>query len=264
MEFRLLGPIEVWVAGHRVCLGDRKQRLILAILLLEAGQLVPIERMVALVWSDRPPPSARRTVQAHLSRLRTMLTQSGGEQYGVVLVRRGDCYQLSCDRERIDAHELRRLLELARQAGDDPTRAALLDQALKLWRGPVLADAGTQENRDRLGGGLQALRLAAVEERAEAHLRLGHHHLIVDELSDLAALYPYRQRMTAALMHAHYAVGDTATALEVYRRARQRFTEELGLEPSAELQQLHAAILRGVPAPQLPLPGAAERSSILL
>jgi DNA-binding SARP family transcriptional activator len=264
MEFRLLGPIEVWVAGQRVRLGDRKQRLILAILLLEASRLVPIERLVDLVWADLPPPSARRTVQAHLSRLRTLLTRAEGGRYGVVLDRRGDCYQLICDRERIDVHELRRLLELARQTGDDHTRAGLLDQALNLWRGPALADAGPQESRDRLGSGLQALWLAAVEERAEVRLRLGHHQLIIDELSNLAAIYPHRQRITAALMHAYYADGDTATALAAYRDARRRFTEELGLEPSSNLQRLHAAILHGVPAQHIPLPGGAEFRSILL
>jgi DNA-binding SARP family transcriptional activator len=256
VEFRLLGPVQVSVAGHRVHLGDRKQRLVLAILLLEAGQLVPVDRLVDLLWSDAPPPSARRTVQAHVSRLRAALARAGAADQGIMLARHGGCYQLLCDPGQVDAYEFRALLGQARRTGEDGERAGLLDRALNLWRGPALADAGTEESRERLSGGLQAIRLAAIEERAEVNLRLGRHLLVLDQLSDLTARYPHRQRITAALMQAHYRDGGIADALAVYRRARQRFTEELGLEPPPELQQLHAAILRGDPAPRLALPGS--------
>ena len=255
MEFCLLGPIQVWSAGRRIDLGARSQRLVLAILLLEVGRLVPTDRLVELVWPQTPPPSARRTLQAHVSRLRTTLAANDGARPSVALTRHGDCYQLLCDPEQVDANVFRGLVALARQAGSDQERAELLDRALWLWRGPVLADVGSEESRQRLGGGLQALHLATLEERAEVHLRLGRHVTVVDELSDLTVRYPHRQRITAALMHAHYSAGDAANALAVYRRARRWLSDELGLEPPSELQQLHAAILRGVPAPHLLVAG---------
>lgn len=248
MEFRVLGPVQAWVSGEKVDLGDRKQRLVCAILLLEANQLVPIDRLVDLLWSDAPPPSARRTVQAHLSRLRAVLAGAAGGGAEVTLVRHGAGYQLGCDRLRVDAHEFRALLALARHCDDDRERADLLDRALGLWSGPALADVGTEEIRERLCRGLQAVRMNAVEERAEVHLRLGRHLALLEELTDLAARYPHRQRITAALMRALYRCGDTADALAAYRTARQRLDDELGLEPAAELRQLYVAILRGDPS----------------
>jgi DNA-binding SARP family transcriptional activator len=244
VEFRLLGPVQIWMAGQQLEIGDRKQRLVCAILLLAADQLVPIDRLVALLWPDAPPPSARRTVQAHLSRLRVALARAGGDAEGIALARHGDFYQMTCDPRLVDVHEFRTLLGRARER-DDEDRATLLDHALALWRGPALADVGTEEIRERLCHGLQESRLAAVEERAEVYLRLGRHLSLLDELTELAMRYPHRSRITAALMCALYRSGGIADALATYQRARQRLNDELGLEPPAELQRLHMAILRG-------------------
>jgi DNA-binding SARP family transcriptional activator len=246
MEFRLLGPVEITMAGQQVKVGDRKQRLVCAVLLLASNQLVLIDRLMGLLWPDTPPPSARRTVQAHLSRLRVALANAGGDAEGVALERHGDFYQMTCDPRCVDVHEFRALLDRAK-ASDGEHRATLLDRALALWRGPALADAGTDEVRERLCHGLQESRLAAVEERAEIYLRLGRHLSLLDELTDLARHYPHRPRITAALMCALYRSGGTAGALATYHRARQRLNDELGLEPSPELQRLHLAILRGDP-----------------
>lgn len=254
-EFRVLGPVQIWSGGRQVGIGDRKQRLVLAILLLEANQLVPTDRLVDLLWPDAPPPSARRTVQAHLSRLRAVLARGERPHDGVSLVRHGSGYQLGCDRGQVDAHEFRRLAGLAQHTADDRERAALLDRALGLWRGPALADVGTEELRERLCRGLHTLWLAAVEERAEVYLRLGRHLQLLDELTGLAARYPHRPRITAALMQALYRVGGTAEALAAYRQARERFNDELGLEPPPELRRLHVAILRGDPEPRVERPG---------
>lgn len=254
-EFRVLGPVQTWTDGRQMPIGDRKQRLVLAILLLEANQLVPIDRLVDLLWPDAPPPSARRTVQAHVSRLRAVLALAAGGGEDVSLVRHGFGYQLSCDRDRVDAHDFRRLFGLAQHTADDEERAELLDRALDLWRGPALADVGTEELRERLCRGLQTLRLAALEERAEVYLRLGRHLSLLDELTDLAARYPHRQRITAALMQALYRVGGTAEALDAYRHARERLNDELGLEPPLELRKLHVAILRGDPELPVARPG---------
>ncbi|MEE4545575.1 BTAD domain-containing putative transcriptional regulator [Streptomyces sp. V4-01] len=244
-DFRLLGPVQAWTGGRPLPLGDRKQRLVLAILLLEVNQLLPVERLVDLVWPDVPPPSARRTLQAHVSRLRATLARACPQD--ATLVRHGAGYRLSCDPRLIDAHEFRRLFDLAQRTGDPRERAALLDRALALWQGPALADVTTEELRMRLCHGLHSLRLAALEERAEAYLRLGRHLSLLDELTGLAARHPYRQRITAALMVTLHRSGSTAEALDAYQRTRQRLNDELGISPPPELQRLHLAILRGDP-----------------
>jgi len=230
-------------------LGDRKQRLVLAVLLLECNQLVPIDRLVDLLWRDRPPPSARRTVQSHLSRLRTVLSGVGGGAE-IALVRSGSGYVLACDPEYIDAHLFRQLLERSRRGRDDEDRVRLLQQALRLWRGPALADVATGEIRDELCRGLDEARLAATEERLDAELELGRGRQLVDELTGLAARHPYRQPFVSQLMLALHHAGRASEALGVYTRARQRLRSDLGLEPAAELSRLQLAILRGDPVLQ--------------
>lgn len=244
MEFRLLGPVQISAAGQRLNIGDRKQRLVCAILLLAANRPVSIDRLSGLLWPDGPPPSGRRTVQAHLSRLRVALAAVPADDAGVTLDRFGTSYQLTCERQQVDAFMFRELLARARDAGDEE-RAALLDAALALWRGPALADVGTEEVRERLCHGLQESRLAATEERAEVYLRLGWHVLLLDDLTELSMRYPHRPRITGALMRALYRSGGVADALVAYERARRRLRDEWGLEPPADLRQLHLAILRG-------------------
>jgi DNA-binding SARP family transcriptional activator/tetratricopeptide (TPR) repeat protein len=247
MEFRVLGPVQALIAGHPVDLGQRKQRLILAVLLLEANQLVPNEWLVDVLWRERPPPSARRIVQAHLSRLRTAMARAGADRVSVSLERRGPGYLLACDPARIDAHQFRVLLERARASADDATRALMLRQALALWRGQALADVAGVDLRDKLCRGLQEARLTALEERFDAELRLGHHARLIDELTELAAKYPYRQHFAGQLMLALHGAGRSADALAVYQRTRRRLGDELGLDPSTELRQWHLAILRDDP-----------------
>ena len=248
MEFHVLGPVQVRVNGDSVELGERKQRLVLAVLLLEPNQLVPLGRLVDLLWGERPPSTARRIVQAHLSRLRTAIARADREATEVALVRRGPGYVLVCDPQRIDAHRFRLLLERAWGSDDARDKVQLLRQALALWRGPALADAATEEVREELCRGLDEARLAALEERFDAELRLGHSGQLIDELTVLAAQHPYRQRFAGHLMLALYRAGRAAEALRIYAHTRQRLDRELGLEPSAELQQLQVAILRGDPA----------------
>ncbi|WP_283137894.1 AfsR/SARP family transcriptional regulator [Rhizohabitans arisaemae] len=248
MEFRVLGPVQAWAMGHMVDVGERKQRLVLAALLLEANRLVPVAWLESLLWPGEPPPSARRTIQAHVSRLRQVLTKAGAERHGVSLVRRGDGYVLTCDADRIDAHRFRTLLTEARCIEDDADKAHLLRGALDLWRGPPMADTATEEIRERLCCGLEEARLTAVEERINAELRLGRHLDVIDELSDLAVRHPHRHRLTAQLMLTLHRAGRTADALRAYEHARRRFGDDLGLDPPAELRQLHVGILRADPS----------------
>ncbi|HEU5333260.1 MAG TPA: AfsR/SARP family transcriptional regulator [Actinocrinis sp.] len=245
MEFQVLGPVQAWAEGRPLDLGERKQRMVLAVLLLEPNQLVLLDRLVDLLWPEDPPSSARRIVQAHVSRLRTAFLQAGD---GVVaLVRRGPGYMLSCDPEQIDAHRFRSLLDLASRSADTD-KVSLLRQALALWRGPALADVATESARAELCRGLEEARLAAVEERFETELRLGRGGHLVGDLTDLAARYPYHQRLAGLLMLALYRAGRSAEALGVFAYTRRRLDTELGLEPSAELKRLQIAILRADPS----------------
>ncbi|HEY8473282.1 MAG TPA: AfsR/SARP family transcriptional regulator [Natronosporangium sp.] len=252
--------MQVRANGRSITLGERKQRLVLAALLLEPNRLVPVGRLVDLLWRESPPSSARRIVQAHLSRLRTILTRAAAESAAesagdgsagrgeIAVIRRGAGYELVCDPDRIDAHRFRALLDRAWHSDDLREKLRLLRQALALWQGPALADAATDEVRDELCRGLNEARLAALEERFDAELRLGHDRRLIDELIDMTARHPFRQRFTGFLMLALYRAGRAAEALTVYSRARQLLNTELGLEPSAELKQIQVSILREDPA----------------
>lgn len=187
MEFRVLGPVEAFAAGTPVHLGDRKQRLVLAVLLLEANQLVPVGRLVRILWQDRPPATARRIVQTHISRLRSTLAALRDAAPESRLTRWGEGYLLTCDPDRVDAHRFRTAVERARLSTDDEERVRILRQALALWHGPALADVAADEVREELCGWLDESRLGALEERLDAELRLGHQARLIDDLTELSA-----------------------------------------------------------------------------
>jgi len=247
VEFRLLGPVSAVDRGRAVPLGPPQQRFILAVLALEVNRLVPVERLVELVWLD-PPRTASHAVRVCVSRLRSVLATGPPaevEPAEVELVG-GRCgYMLRADPLSIDAHRFRRLLEQTRAEVDDRTRIAMLDQALALWSGPALADAGSPEGCERLCQGLTEARLTAIEDRVDARLRMGHHAELLDELVGLVAVEPVRERLVGQLMLALHRSGRTSEALAVYRRVRRRLADELGLDPGAELRRLEAEILRG-------------------
>jgi DNA-binding SARP family transcriptional activator/CheY-like chemotaxis protein len=242
MEFRLLGPVSAIDRGRPVALGPPQQRFILAALALEVNRLVPVERLVELVWPD-PPRTASHAVRVCVSRLRSVLaTVPPGE---VELVGGHSGYLLRADPLSIDAHRFRQLLEQARADVDDRTRVAILDQALALWSGPALAEAGSPEGCARLCQGLTEARLTAIEDRVDARLRLGRHAELLDELVGLVGTEPVRERLVGQLMLALHRSGRTSEALAVYRRVRRRLADELGLDPGTELRRLEAEILRG-------------------
>jgi DNA-binding SARP family transcriptional activator/tetratricopeptide (TPR) repeat protein len=247
VEFGVLGPVQAVIVGRSADLGERKQRLVLAMLALEVNKVIPVSRFADILWRESPPNSARRIIQAHVSRLRTALHEAGAAADGTALVRRGSGYLLATDPVSVDAHRFRFLVEDAELRSDDPGKAKVLSEALALWRGPALADAAPDELRQQLCGGLEETRLMAVENLLETRLRLGHHLQVLDELTDLAALHPYRPRITRCLMLALYRAGRTADALRSFELLRDRLRRELGLDPPVELTELHVAILRADP-----------------
>jgi DNA-binding SARP family transcriptional activator/predicted RNA-binding Zn ribbon-like protein len=239
MEFRLLGPFEAHHDGEPVEVGRRQERCILAILLLDAGRLVPTDRLIDLLWSGRPPSSARAAVHTYIGRLRATLSPQG-----VRLVTRGDGYLVEPDTHGVDADEFVRLAQRATGAGDPAERVHLLERALALWRGPLLADLIDDELRARLGGPLEELRLTGVELRAEARLELGQHTRVVTELAADVDEHPTRERLVGSLMTALYRGARQADALQLYRATRRALVNDLGVEPGPELQELHRRILR--------------------
>ncbi|UNO42964.1 AfsR/SARP family transcriptional regulator [Streptomyces sp. MST-110588] len=261
-DFRLLGTLEAATAGGAAALGPRLRRLTLGILLLEANRPVTVDRLISLLWDDEPPPTARNSVHGHISRLRRELAVVPD----VSLRTRGDAYVLQIAPERIDVHRFQSLLERAEKVPDEQA-AALLHQALGLWRGDILADIATDRARRQLCAVWTEARTTAQERRIDAELRLGRHGRLVGELTRLVSDHPTRERFTAQLMIALYRGGRQGEAVEAYRRTRSVLAEEFGLEPSGELQGLAMAVLRADagldlparPAPEPPRPPVVPR-----
>ncbi len=243
MEFRVLGAVEATADGAPVDLGSRKQRLVLAVLLLETGRPVAMDRLVDLLWPDDPPASARNTVQALISRLRAVFRAAGGPE----LVTEGHGYVLRADPDTVDAHRFTALVRRARAAADEAA-VALLDEALALWRGDALAGTASAAVAGRLLAGLDEDRWTALEDRIDAQLRLGRGRDVLAELTTLVAAHPLRQRFVGQLMLALYREGRTDAALAAFRGLRARLATELGLDPAPELTRLEAGILAADPA----------------
>jgi peptide/nickel transport system substrate-binding protein len=268
MRFQVLGPLEVEADDGPVVLGGPKERLLLAQLLTRPNQVVPVETLVRGLWGEQPPPTASKTLQSHVKRLRRALEPGRAQgAAGEVLVTREPGYLLRVAPGALDAARFEQLTAQARralsegQAADDA--AALLREALGLWRGQAFeeflgTDVGAAES-DRLA----ELRLGALEDRIEADLRLGRHRELVAELEGLARDQPLRERLWAQLMLALYRSGRQADALLAYQRARKVLVEELGIDPGAELRRLQLAILAQDPGLDLPTPVEADPSLLL-
>jgi class 3 adenylate cyclase len=248
-EIRLLGPLEAIVAGRRVEVRRRKQRALLALLALRAGEVVSTDRLIDELWGEAPPKAAVGSLQNLVSELRKAL---GAE----ALITRPPGYLLDVERDAVDAHRFERLAREARDVAPQQ-RAMQLREALALWRGAPLADLPYEPFAERQIARLDELRLTAREDLIEAELMLGRHAQLAGDLESLVAKHPFRERLRGQLMLALYRAGRQADALEAYRRAREAFVEELGIEPSTELQRLEQAILRQ--DSELDLPEAPRR-----
>jgi DNA-binding SARP family transcriptional activator len=236
MEFRILGPLEVVEEGQPLPLGGKKQRAVLALLLLEAGRVVPTDRLVDQLWGEEPPPTATTSLQNAVSRLRKLL---GADR----LETKAPGYAVRVARDELDLLRFEHLVAEVRRLPPKP-RADGLRQALALWRGTPLADFRYEPFALVEIARLEELRSAVLEERIEADLEAGRHGEHVGELEALVAAYPLRERLRGQLMLALYRSGRQAEALQAYRDARRVLVDELGIEPSASLQELERAILQ--------------------
>lgn len=248
MRFGLLGPLGVWTAdGTPVTVPDLKVRLLLATLLAHEGQPVSIDRLREQVWTDRPPANPTGALQTKVWRLRRALdAATPGARDRVLSYPPG--YLLRTGPEPTDAERFTALLERAANTAAAPNRAALLDEALGLWRGPVLADFPEAPFATALAARLAEQRLTAIEDRAEARLTLGEHHPHSGELADLLTHHPYRERLRALHLRVLYRAGRQGEALDSYDRFRRQLADELGVDPGPELVALHRAILSQDPA----------------
>jgi DNA-binding SARP family transcriptional activator len=251
VEFGILGPLEVRDGSALVWVPGAKERALLADLLVHAGRVVSADRLVEDLWAEDPPGNPANTLQGRVSALRRALGPDGSG----LLVTRLPGYALELDPAQLDAARFERLVERAgRAAGDEAAR--LLREGLGLWRGSALAEFTEQPWAQAEAARLEQLRLAATEALVERRLATGGHAGLVGELEGLVAAHPTRERLRAQLMLALYRSGRQADALEAYQRGRRVLAEELGIDPSPDLQRLQQAILVQDPALETAAPGA--------
>jgi predicted ATPase/DNA-binding SARP family transcriptional activator len=255
MRFGILGPLEVAdEAGRGVVLGGRRQRSVLAILLLHANEVVARDRLIEELWSGRPPASAATSLHAHVSRLRRAL----GEDRRIVTA--GGGYLIRVADGELDRERFERLVEEgagAISSGDWELASGRLREALSLWRGPPLSDFRYDSFAQAEIVRLEELHVGAVERRIEAELALGREETVVGDLERLVREHPYRERLRGQLMLALYRTGRQADALAAYQAARRTLVDELGIEPSAELRELEQRMLRHDPSLSPPAAEAA-------
>ncbi|MBG6069147.1 AfsR/SARP family transcriptional regulator [Micromonospora ureilytica] len=243
MRFGILGPLRVGGGESTVTAG--RDRIVLAMLLLRAGRLVPVDELVDAVWDDRPPATARAQLQTCVSRLRRRLTELGLAPELIVTDPAG--YGVRTAPNDLDAEVFARGVEAARAAA---TAGRLVDAraefraALALWRGPALGGIPSRSVRRRAQA-LDEQRLTALEECVDVELRLGRAAELIGELAESVDQHPVRERLRGQLMLALSSVGRQADALAVYREGRRTYADELGIEPGAELQELHQRVLAG-------------------
>jgi DNA-binding SARP family transcriptional activator/tetratricopeptide (TPR) repeat protein len=258
VEFRILGPVEVYADGRALRPPARpQQNVVLAALLVDGDRPVPVDRLIDRVWGDDPPAQARRTLHTHVTRIR--------RQVGAVALTRHDGgYHLRADPENVDLHHFNRIMART-DAAPLRERAELLRRAVALWRGDALAGLAGEwaaRTRERLGLAL----VDATVALAQAETAIGRPAVVIDPLTRLIDEYPLLEAPVVALMRALAAAGRTAEALEQFAAARRRLAAELGADPGAELTTAHRELLRGtaadVPA-QLPatVPGFTGRGA---
>ncbi len=242
MDFRLLGSLEVSADGALAELGPPKQRALLAILLLHAGEIVGIDRLIDLLWGENPPRTATHSIQIYVSDLRKAIEGLGGKR---ILATRPPGYQLDADRTSLDVIQFERLVE----EGTRKLRTGNLDgadklrAALRLWRGPALTDFTYEEFAQPYIRRFHDMHLYAIEELAAAELEAGRASDALLLLDDVIREDPLRERSCELLMLALYRSGRHAEALRTYQQLRSQLVEELGLDPSPLLQRLQERIL---------------------
>jgi DNA-binding SARP family transcriptional activator len=265
MQFRMLGPLEVQVDGSWSGINAAKWRTVLAVLLLQPGQVVSTDRLITEVWPEETPARATNLISVYVHRLRRLIADPEGK----VLTTRAPGYQLLIDPEDTDAGRFARLAAEGRQAlqaSQFEQASAVLGAALGLWQGTrALTDVPPSTLVGAEASRLEESRIEAVQLHIQADLGCGRHAQVVGQLHRLLADYPLREELWALLLRALYRSGRQAEALEAYAQAREVIADELGVDPSAELQQLYQRMLQAdsgtPPASRTPVPADSPFAS---
>lgn len=252
MDVKVLGPLTAYERGVSVVPTAAKPRQILALLALQADRVVTVPTLMEEIWGEAVPRSAATTLQTYILQLRrriaTALDGDPTREAKDVLVTQHGGYMLQIQPGQLDVQEFEQLAESGRdacEAGDDRAASTLLRRALSLWQGPALVDVRVGPVLELEVLRMEEDRMACLERRIGADLRLGRHTELVPELRVLTARNPMHENFCAQLMIALHRSGNAWRALEAYRRLRAALVDELGLEPSAKLQQLQQAIIAG-------------------
>ncbi|MEU7589946.1 AfsR/SARP family transcriptional regulator [Micromonospora sp. NPDC049230] len=243
LRYRMLGPVEVRSAGRWISLPQAKCRALLAVLLVNANQVVSTDALREQIWPCAAPRTADKLIQQYVHQVRRALSDPDGRQ----LCTRAPGYLLSADQGDLDGDRFTGFAALGERAladGDAETAANVLGRALALWRGPALADVPDTQATSAEANRLEGCRLSALEAWIEAELICGQHNRLTPVIETLVAVHPLREQLRVHLMLALFRSGRRADALEAFRDLSRTLDDELGLRPSAEAQELHQAILR--------------------
>jgi DNA-binding SARP family transcriptional activator len=261
MEFRVLGPIEALTGEELWDIGRPRQQAVLAVLLVNANQVVPIGRLIDRVWGQHPPASARNVLYGHIGRLRTMLARADAVEPDSVLRRRSGGYLLTVDPSKVDLHQFRELLTAARRSTESDRAVRLYERADLLWRGPAFAGV-TSPWLLSLRATLDNERFSGLLDRNDIFIRQGRSTEILAELRQLSARHPFDERIAHQLVSALYLSGKPAEALSTYAEIRARLANEVGLDPGPSLRALEIQILTGDPELQPPARSALRLTSV--
>jgi len=238
LQIRLLGPVEVIIDGTARPLSGVRRKSVLAVLGLNPGTVVSSDRIVDIVWSERPPATVTNSLQNNVSYLRSTLAGRAG------IVARPPGYRLDATARETDAGLAEDLIRQGRSATDPVTGAARLRSALRLFRGHALSDVVGTPWLDGQAARLNRLWLEGTQALTEARLALGEHAQLVPELEQLALEHPLVENIHRQLMLALYRCGRATEALAAYQRVSDSMMDELGIDPGPDLRDLHAAIRR--------------------
>jgi len=249
LRFGVLGPLQMSANGTDLPLGASKQRAVLAMLLINRNRIVPADTLIDAVWQQRPPPEARGSLHAHISRLRRLVSEAGLDPAAVVVgIQPG--YRLNVPDEACDlgrfAIEQKAGIQAA-AAGRFEEASRHLSAALAEWRGPVLEDLRDFQFIDAFAAALAEDKLVALTVRAEAEIACGRTHSIISELEALVVQHPYREPLWAQLITAYYLAERQYDALDAYGRLKTALADDLGIDPGPTLRGLHQRILRQEP-----------------
>jgi DNA-binding SARP family transcriptional activator len=267
VSFRILGPLEIRAGQAWTGIQAPKWRALLAVLLLQPGELVSTGRLIDELWGEQPPATAANLVSVYVHRLRRLLGEPSGQDRGTSggceLITRPPGYQLRLAPGSLDADRFAALAADGRRelaAGNPERAAAQLGEALGLWRGRALADVPASPLISAEQSRLEETRADALALRIEADLRCGRHGQVIPELQRLLADRPLREELWALLMQAQHGAGRQAAALAAYARAREVIADELGVDPGPDLQRLYQEILRADASAAAVTAGATDRA----